>query len=781
MIATSGRPFAMRGVDSVLRGACLLLVCALGAPAGAQDKYPLFGVHMGAPAELVGPGISAGAQLGRAGGSDLSRALARYEQQWFQNQKKVTVKLRVRNDAYPNSDCMANDPGDDGKRLMKMADANARQRFTMALCDIDNAVRVAVRPERALKRGTATVIAHNVTERHLTPRDTPMANYSKWSRSLEGNFHFVHWRDDWDDKWTDSGKPMTRHNTVIHYEAAAGNVTIDAYTELLDGGKPNPVDIRALVEREILPNLPVLKGAWKVEQPERPKPEPAPVVQAPPESRATVEVLPSLGLDAGSEGLIPATSTLPARIRLRDARPGSEVEFVLAREAPADFGQGAKSLTMKANASGEAAASFWYRGAAEGALNGPLEIPLAVRAEGRNFRASVHVGLGLSLDRISAPQGEKPPSGANLPFPLMVSVKSVWRPNLDISTWLAGAESGDVWGGRTIAVRLAGVWLNRPENEAQLDETYDGVTRIVPLTGGARANFLAARARPVYRGARFEYPAIVMKTLGVHMYRLAGSLQVVDAKTDAVVERETGERFVIAQTVTMLSWQEPESVLQSMACALQPQSRAQYLMIEVAKMVPVYGDIADYAQTGTGLLCALMKSDTEKALIDIAGWAGGKVLDHLTSKEVLDGMSARMQNEVWSAYAAVLGVNRYRDRREVAGLPPLAPQRLPPEETPEGAGPDGVASAPVVIPSVAPAPPVPSSGGQQASGQDKAMDDASRAAAEAGKAAADAGKAAVEAGKAAGKAVGEVLKGLFQSLRRGAEELQKKSEPGNSK
>lgn len=711
-------------------------------PAAAQDKYPTFGVHMGAPAELAGPSFAAGAQIGRAGGSPLSMAIARYEQQWIQHQKKIRLDIEVYNDFYPNTNCMSNDPGDDGKRLMKITDANPRQRFSIALCAIDNAVRIAVKPEAAMKRGAVTVLAHNVSTKVLHPRDQPQPNYSKWSRSLTGNFHFIYWREDWDDKWNDnSGKPMTKHYTKYHYEAAAGNVVIRAYSDLMEDGRSNPNDIRALVEREVLPNLPVLKGMWKVDQDEAPKAAAAaPAKESEYESKAAVEVQPSVGLYTTDEGLIPATASLPAKIQLKSAKPNSEVEFVLANEAPADFGQGTKVLTVKTTAKGEASAPFWYRGAPESALKGPLEIPLVVRADGRNFKASVHVGLGLSFDKISAPQGEKPRSGANLPFPLMVSVKSVWRPKLDLMAWLNRAEASGVWEGKTIGVRLAGVWLNRPENESQLDVTYDGVTRIVGLREAGRTNFLAARAKPSYRVARFDYPAIVMRTLGAHMYRLGGELQVVDVKTSEVVETKIGERMVIAQTVTMLTWTEPESVLQSLACMLQPQSQQQYLMIEVAKMVPVYGDIADYAQTGTGLLCALMKSDTEKALIDIAAWAGGKVLDHLVSKEVIDGMSTRMQNEVWSAYIAVYGINRYKDKRELAGLPLVAPAKLPPDAPPDTTVVMSVAPAPPAAHSVAPVPPVPPS---PAPPQTQ-----------------DAAKALEEAGKA----VGEAVKGLLQNL-----------------
>jgi len=712
-----------------------LFLFALAGPAAAQDKYPTFGAHLGVPAELAGPSFSTGAQLGRAGGSDLSRAIARYEQQWIQNQKKIRLEIRVYNDFYPGPECMSNDPGDKGKPLIKGPDANPRQRFTMAVCAIDNAMRIAVKPEAALKRGAVTVIAHNVSLNTLVPRDRPMSVVSKWSRSLQGNFHFVYWREDWDETAGDGrGNTINKHITKYRYEAAAGNVVIRAFSELMEDGKPNPNDIRALVEREVLPRLPLIKGAWKADRDEAANPEAAaPAKEREADSKALVEVLPSVGLYTTDEGLIPASASLPAKIQLKDARPNAEVEFVLANEAPADFGQGAKSLRLKTSARGEASVLFWYRGASDAALKGPLQIPLVVRADGRNFKASVHVGLGLSLDKISAPQGDKPRSGVNLPFPLMVSVKSAWRPRLDLMDWLARAEASGVWEGKTIAVRLAAVWLNRPENEAQLDVIYDGVTRIVRINEGGRTNFLAARARPMYRVARFEYPAIVMRTLGVHMYKLGGALMVVDAKTDAVLEREPGERMVVAQTVTMLTWEEPESVLQSMACALQPQSQQQYLMIEVAKMVPVYGDIADYAQTGTGLMCALLKQDTEKALIDIAAWAGGKVLDHLASKEVLGGMSERMQNEVWSAYVTVYGVNRYKDKRELAGLPPTAPLRLTSDAPPE---------TPVSA-SVAPAPPVAPSGAQAPPPQDPQ-------------------KALEEAGKAAGEAVKGLLQNLFR-------------------
>ena len=249
---------------------------------------------------------------------------------------------------------------------------------------------------------------------------------------------------------------------------------------------------------------------------------------------------------------------------------------------------------------------------------------------------------------------------------LGLTVKSQFYPQLNVPLYLTNAEQARVWGASRVGLKLITEWVNRPADAAH-DDYYKGTLSVV--AGGDNKGILTANEQPWYSppGAKFYYPAIVMRSEGKHAYRLYGRGAVLG--NDGAFVEFLDEGMGKADTLLFLAKDDPESWYQSLACSLNAASADQYLMLEAIKLVPVYGAIADKATTVTGLVCGLMKGEYEKSLLDVASWVGAQYIDHLMDPKVFDKLSKKHQDAVLAAKAAVTGgTDNYKRKQDVDSL-----------------------------------------------------------------------------------------------------------------
>lgn len=380
-----------------------------------------------------------------------------------------------------------------------------------------------------------------------------------------------------------------------------------------------------------------------------------------------VEVFPFAGPSPSTKGLIPASERLPALIACSGVAAGEEVRFSIAGNVPGELrapGVAAgRSVSVRAGREGRAEARYHYLPSGT-PLAKALTVPLQVGCGATPVAVEVKVGLGLAFDRLRAVQGQ---THENDTHAFTLTVKSGFHPDLDLWTWLFNAEQSNVWPDARVGMFLALSWVNFPVG-AESDFAFNGPVTLV--AGEDRQVLLTAvEDRPWYGapGGKDYYPAVVLRSGGAHAYRVTGrgaALGRHGTFLDYAQERTTrGDALVI------LSKDEPEAWYQSLACSLNATNETQYLMLEAAKLVPVYGAIADKATTVSGLVCGLLKEEYEKSLMDLANWLGAQYLDNLMEPAVFDKLTLRQQDAVLAAKAITTGgTDNYKRKQDVDGF-----------------------------------------------------------------------------------------------------------------
>jgi len=390
-----------------------------------------------------------------------------------------------------------------------------------------------------------------------------------------------------------------------------------------------------------------------------------------PEKEAEIEVQPSQGITDLSVGLIPASSLLPARICYKKGEPGEDVVFSFAEDSPGAFVNGktaAREVTVKADASGNAFAEYQYDEKA-GPLSAPLKVPIRIAAGEKKYRAVVNVGLGLTLENVKAVPGIPDALALDTPYAFLLPVKSTFYPKLNVADYVARAEASGVWYQKTVAVKLVTTWVNKGSSEVD-DVPYRGMARIASAQIPG-VSFLSAKSEPSYNAeqGRFWYPAVIMKTMGQHAYQLTAQIGVANKESYQMLAMPIGEKMVQDKGIFVLSSEKPTQMLEWAACSFQATDRTQWFMLEAVKLIPFYGKGVDYWVTGCSALCGLQKGEYEKTLLDVAGWAGGQYLDHLTDKEIIDALPVKDQNAVWAAFTTYFGIDMYKKKKEIEELP----------------------------------------------------------------------------------------------------------------
>lgn len=380
------------------------------------------------------------------------------------------------------------------------------------------------------------------------------------------------------------------------------------------------------------------------------------------QSRSAVEVYPYQGLSPSEQGLIPASDLLPAKIVYKGGTPNSEVTFSLQGGTRGELRSGkisGKLITVTSDAAGSAETYYYYKGESK-SLTAPLKDDIRVTADGETKTAQIHIGLGLAFDKIKAVLGQ---TYENNTYAFTLSVKSTFHPDLNIAAYLFNAEQSKAWGDKKLGIKLFSEWVNRPA-DAEHDEYYKGTANIT--ASQERDSILTANHTPWYTppGAKFFYPAVVMKTPGRHAYRVNGQIAVLNRGGGDLIAY-LDEKMVKSDTLLILSKEDPERWYQSLACSLNATTTTQWFMLEAVKMIPVYGDAVDQLTAVTSLVCGLLKEDYEKSIIDLASWLGGKYIDNLMEPEVFNKLTQKQQDAVIVAKTSYFGTDMYKKKGEI--------------------------------------------------------------------------------------------------------------------
>ena len=375
-------------------------------------------------------------------------------------------------------------------------------------------------------------------------------------------------------------------------------------------------------------------------------------VEAP---RGTVLVYPVAGLSPSDKGLIPATDSLPAKIVIKGAKPYTMAEWTIRRDG-AYLKAGAKkgeTIVTQTDGKGDTESLFFYNG---GPLSGPTEFEVTTMIAERKHSAFVSVGLGLAFDKVKAIQGQ---SVDNRTHAFTLSVKSVWRPKMNVQIYLKNAEESNTWGSKRFGIRVE---TNRLNNNGGEDQQFRGTTEIKPMASG---NGLTAtdKADPTYGGGYYKYPAVIMGSDGQHTYSIVGTPVVMDYSGNVTVGQKMFEPLSNNKGMVVISSERPESMLQSLSCSFEPQGWTQYLMLESAKALPGGKGVEWFVAT-TSLICGMTKGDYEKSILDMANFVGGEYLSHLNKAEVFKNLSDKQKKAVKTATEAYNNTNNRKSNEE---------------------------------------------------------------------------------------------------------------------
>lgn len=367
------------------------------------------------------------------------------------------------------------------------------------------------------------------------------------------------------------------------------------------------------------------------------------------------------GDDLWSIAYLPATNKLPAKI-IAETKPNTKVTFHIVK-SPKDAylvigNKKGVTLETKSDSKGIAEALFYYNG---GKVTQPKKYEIKVSTGEERDIATVNVGLGLAFDKIKAVQGAY---GDRHPFTL--SLVSKHFPKLNLGLYFSSA-SRKVWNGQTVGVRLKPQWVNKPAN-LPADKVFNGITKITPVMASSGGNNVLtvlsydSGEETVYNITKYAYPAVKMMSEGIHNYRIVGELVLTDEEG-----RDLGkidETLLQSDALAVLSKEMPEHYMVSLVCALEAQNADQFLMLEILKKTPAYGEIIDEFLNVTGILCKFGKADYEGLFYDLTTYLGSKWIDHLASDKVFPKLTPRQQRAVKWAEKSIEKLGDVKTQRE---------------------------------------------------------------------------------------------------------------------
>ena len=370
--------------------------------------------------------------------------------------------------------------------------------------------------------------------------------------------------------------------------------------------------------------------------------------------QGTVEVYPSITNKPTARGLIPATNSLFAQIMFKDAEPDTDVTFSMPTDAPGYLKYGelsGKTLNIKIDKNGQAPVNYFFDGTT--VVTKPLLIPIEINYKDTRKNAHVIVGLGLDYAYL---KGIKVPVEGDKTFGLKMAFLSGYFPDLDVNQYLSRAEI--LWSPvetnirikrkKTLGVKTYAYWLNKPE-DAEHDNYYNGYAEITDYIKEARAlNSPSFELEDIVKKSvevdGFSYtqtgkgkgklPAIILNSAGQHVYQIISKpamLNIVsnDLATSDRIEPETTLEPPMKAYPLVLSYEQPEALFQSLACAMEARTGNQFLVLESLKKIPAYGKPVDAFLTTTSFVCGITKGDYASSIAALSFSLGGNYLDDL--------------------------------------------------------------------------------------------------------------------------------------------------------
>lgn len=362
---------------------------------------------------------------------------------------------------------------------------------------------------------------------------------------------------------------------------------------------------------------------------------------------ATIKMLPSQSVNIGNSCLIPASDKLPAKIEYHN-QPEKPVEITIPGDAQGELRYGeqrSKIITVTTDKVGNFTCWFYYTGNSE--LKEQLNYEVRFRQDGKTEKGFIKVGLGLEVTRIKQVLGQSDEYSINTPYPFVIQLRSRFTPALNIASYLSNAESENIWQGNTLGIFVDCNWLNKPATGVN-DEIYRATCCIRNYAGNE--NVLSANGSVDYEANGVYYPAIKLHSDGQHLYSVMCKPVIIKV-TDKYVNGDSyqeckSEDISKNQTVIGLSAIVPDTwfnVFQDMACAFESTSWKQNLTINLIKMIPVYGSIADRVTAGAGILCKFTKGNYGDAFLQLCDVMGKEYINHISNDDILPTLQPREQ------------------------------------------------------------------------------------------------------------------------------------------
>lgn len=455
---------------------------------------------------------------------------------------------------------------------------------------------------------------------------------------LKGSFH------DAEAKW-DLGKEY-RH----FYYAAAGNVYVKVEVHSYKTAPEKSPDARKIA-MAVLRKLPQDK---------------------PFDGPTNIEVYPKFKplADANERGLIPASELLPAKIIYKTGQANAQVKFSLLVNTPGELrsdNQKGKSIAVSTDATGDAVAWYYYTDSHE--LSAPLEVQIVAEIGNKSRKAFVNVGLGLAFDELREIPEQVYVYSPEKPYAFALSVKSTFFPELNLPQYVLSAHNSKIWESRQIGFELVCTWVNKPD-DAPADDFYVGTTNISPTSEGSNTNVLTANKHPMQYYTELPYPAVVLKSMGTHIYQVAGKTVVMNGNhPEKEMINYVNEKRAMADAFIPLSIDYPETWFKSMACALASVNDQQtWFVLEAVKLIPTYGLWADVPTAASSFVCGLLNGDYEKSILDLASWLGGQYIDNLMEADVFNKLTKKNQDAVLAAKTTYWGLDMSKKKTELEQL-----------------------------------------------------------------------------------------------------------------
>jgi len=373
-------------------------------------------------------------------------------------------------------------------------------------------------------------------------------------------------------------------------------------------------------------------------------------------------------VDDSKIAIILASPDFPALITATSQKGNDITFFINSTEGELRAeGKKGKSITVTADENGKAEVYYHFIGSQP--KDKPYEEIISVedRAARTKAEAKVLVGLGLELTEVIRIPGDTNAWSSQNPFGLIVQVKSSFHPDLNLTSYVTNSP----WKDSELGLYLKIDWVNKPEpgwgqkigrffgmSQPPDDVLYDGNCQFDRFAG-KNVDALWAKDPPSYPAAGYAHnlPAVHFKSEGTHI--LKAQIQLKNLKSGKAIS-DMGERDHAFCAVEV---DRGESLLKSLTCAFQPQSKMQYVMLEFAKSIDPSHKVVEAGLDIAAFFCKVASGD----YVGAGGWLSSKYIGHL--KELRDAGKLNLSEREFKLLKKAIAVDecasKYSDLQNV--------------------------------------------------------------------------------------------------------------------